>query len=66
MALARRVNLGDTVREEFFEREEIVERGGFFGREEIIEREEIVERGGLFGGRREEIVREEFIERDRW
>ena len=34
---------------EYIEREEIVERGGFFGGEEIIEREEIIEeRGGFF------------------
>jgi hypothetical protein len=53
---------GDTMREEYYERDEIIERGGFFGGEEIIERETIVERDGFFGG--EEIIeRETVVER---
>jgi hypothetical protein len=49
------------VREEFYEREEIIDNGGFFGGEEIIEREEYVRRDSF--GREEIIEREEVIER---
>jgi hypothetical protein len=65
------------VREQFFEREEIIDRGGLFGGEEIVEREEyirrdgfereeVIERPGLLGSLlgEPEIVREEVVERD--